>query len=424
MNSMRTLRIQHFKQEVLANKAPIVFFCDNDCDGTLGASVLLNLAKSLDLECYVFTPTRNTHGYGFTKEALADLFATKCIFDPRSNKLVALKNIKDPVLFSADLGADLVKKECEHLQLELANHFKEIIITDHHESPSEIFTIDKLNYINFNTKHQLDNNLEHSINLYSGAMTGALVFSQIFELKLCRNDEEMLGVTILSDMIDTKHNNNLDLVLHLKNMQNVRLRNFVGNEFEMKTLEQIKQVFGFNCINYINATSRLSGITSKDQLGNLVLQYDNLSYEVLKYFNPFLTEKANPEHVNHIKKYNNVKKRLIKEIECTSKLYSCNRFIVCILNNDAVIKAGVSGLIASNLIKKYNQFKYALCIYETENNGEIFFSGSGRCESNLNLLDQLKASEHIESGGHAQAFGVGFHKDNIGKVFNFLKTVM
>ncbi len=421
---MKTSRIERFKHEVLKNKAPIVFFCDNDCDGTLGASVLLNLAKNLNLECYVFTPTRNTHGYGFTQEALVDLFTKKCIFDPKSNQLVALKDIKDPVLFSADLGADLVKKECEPLQLELASRFKEIIITDHHESPSEIFTIDKLNYINLNTKHQLENNLEHALNLYSGAITGALVFSQIFDLKLCRNDEELLGVTILSDMIDTKHNNNLDLVLQLKNMQNVRLKNLVGNEFEMETLEQIKQVFGFNCINYINALSRLSGITKKDQLGNLILQYDNLSYEILEYFNPFLDEKAGPEDVCTIKEYNNVKKRLIKEIEQTSKLFACNQFIVCILNNDAVIKAGVSGLIASNLLKKYNQFKYALCVYETQNNGKIFFSGSGRCEGNLNLLDKLKASKYIESGGHAQAFGLGFYRNDVGKVFKFLKTVM
>ncbi len=143
----------------LRKQSPYCFFLRQRLRWNAWGERVAQFGKEFELRMLYFHAHKKHAWLWFHQEALADLFATKCIFDPRSNQLVALKDIKEPVLFSADLGADLAKKECEQLQLALASRFKEIIITDHHESPSEIFTIDQLNYINFNTKHQVENNL-------------------------------------------------------------------------------------------------------------------------------------------------------------------------------------------------------------------------------------------------------------------------
>ncbi|REA79125.1 DHH family protein, partial [Staphylococcus pseudintermedius] len=79
---------------------------------------------------------------------------------------------KDPLLFSADLGADLAADT--QLQKILLERFEQCIITDHHKR-FEIDLIDenKIAYINLND--------EKDANYYSGAFTSALVFSQIFQ---------------------------------------------------------------------------------------------------------------------------------------------------------------------------------------------------------------------------------------------------
>ncbi len=92
---------------------PIVFYTDNDCDDMLAGSVLMPMCYRLGVkDFFFFSPLRNVHGYGFTDLAINDLLSKPCIFNPKTNQLVRMDCIKnqfqkDPLLFSADLGADL-----------------------------------------------------------------------------------------------------------------------------------------------------------------------------------------------------------------------------------------------------------------------------------------------------------------------------
>ncbi|GAA7341530.1 hypothetical protein HpCK65_11150 [Helicobacter pylori] len=117
-----------------------------------------------------------------------------CIFNPKTNQLVRLDCIKnqfqkDPLLFSADLGADLVSNI--ELQKILLERFEQCIITDHHKS-FEVGLIDenKTAYINLND--------EKDANYYSGAFTSALVFSQIFQTQTTPLEKELIAITLLS----------------------------------------------------------------------------------------------------------------------------------------------------------------------------------------------------------------------------------
>ncbi len=153
-----------FLKEVKQHR-PIVFYTDNDCDGMLAGSVLMSMCYRLGIkDFFFFSPLRNVHGYGFTDLAINDLLSQPCIFNPETNQLVRLDCIKnqfqkDPLLFSADLGADLAADT--QLQEILLERFEQCIITDHHKS-FEVGLIDgnKIAYINLND--------EKDANYYSG----------------------------------------------------------------------------------------------------------------------------------------------------------------------------------------------------------------------------------------------------------------
>ncbi|GAA7654169.1 hypothetical protein HpBhutan27_10940 [Helicobacter pylori] len=187
---------------------PIVFYTDNDCDGMLAGSVLMSMCYRLGIkDFFFFSPLRNAHGYGFTDLAINDLLSKPCIFNPKTNQLVRLDCIKnqfqkDPLLFSADLGADLAANT--QLQEILLERFEQCIITDHHKS-FEVDLIDKskIAYINLND--------EKDANYYSGAFTSALVFSQIFQTQTTSLENELIAITLLSDCIDLDHGDNLDI---------------------------------------------------------------------------------------------------------------------------------------------------------------------------------------------------------------------
>ncbi|GAA8280676.1 hypothetical protein HpKG73_15350 [Helicobacter pylori] len=238
---------------------PIVFYTDNDCDGMLAGSVLMSMCYRLGIkDFFFFSPLRNAHGYGFTDLAINDLLSQPCIFNPKTNQLVRLDCIKnqfqkDPLLFSADLGADLAADT--QLQEILLERFEQFIITDHHKS-FEVDWIDgnKIAYINLND--------EKDANYYSGAFTSALVFSQIFQTQTTPLEEELIAITLLSDRIDLDHGDNLDMVLNLAQAKHERIQCFFKDKdlsLAQDDLDGISNLYGFNCINYINALSRLSG---------------------------------------------------------------------------------------------------------------------------------------------------------------------
>ncbi|GAA8963453.1 hypothetical protein HpSP30_14820 [Helicobacter pylori] len=200
---------------------PIVFYTDNDCDGMLAGSVLMSVCYRLGIkDFFFFSPLRNAHGYGFTGLAINDLLSQPCIFNPKTNQLVRLDCIKnqfqkDPLLFSADLGADLAADT--QLQEILLERFEQCIITDHHKS-FEVGLIDKnkIAYINLND--------EKDANYYSGAFTSALVFGQIFQTQTTPLENELIAITLLSDCIDLDHGDNLDMVLDLAQAKHERIQ--------------------------------------------------------------------------------------------------------------------------------------------------------------------------------------------------------
>ncbi|GAA9920759.1 DHH family phosphoesterase [Helicobacter pylori] len=300
---------------------PIVFYTDNDCDGMLAGSVLMSMCYRLGIkDFFFFSPLRNAHGYGFTDLAINDLLSKPCIFNPKTNQSVRLDCIKnqfqkDPLLFSADLGADLAADT--QLQEILLERFEQCIITDHHKS-FEVGLIDrnKIAYINLND--------EKDANYYSGAFTSTLVFSQIFQTQTTPLENELIAITLLSDCIDLDHGDNLDMVLNLAQAKHECITCFFKDKdlsLAQDDSDGISNLYGFNCINYINALSRLSG--AREFKGC----YDSyLHYLVLKHFNPINDPHLSVFNVKEFKRYNDIKKKMVKESEENAQIFLVTKY--------------------------------------------------------------------------------------------------
>ncbi len=294
------------------------------------------------------------------------------------------------------------------LQEILLERFEQCIITDHHKS-FEVGLIDgnKIAYINLND--------EEDANYYSGAFTSALVFSQIFQTQTTPLENELIAITLLSDRIDLDHGDNLDMVLNLAQAKHERIQYFFKDKdlsLAQDDLDGISNLYGFNCINYINALSRLSGAREFKDC------YDSyLHYLVLKHFNPINDPHLSVFNVKEFKRYNDIKKKMVKEGEENAQIFSCNKILVALLDESCSVKLGISGLVANNFLKKHSSNR-SLCIYRDNKDG---YSGSAR--GDRNFLSQIKTIPLIQARGHEEAFGLSFAKEDFKKVVKSLQAL-
>lgn len=243
------------------------------------------------------------------------------------------------------------------------------------------------------------------------------MFSQIFQTQTTPLEEELIAITLLSDRIDLDNGDNLDMVLNLVQAKHDRIECFFKDKDlslaqAQDDLDEISNLYGFNCINYINALSRLSG--AREFKGC----YDSyLHYLVLKHFNPISDPRLSVFNIKEFKGYNDIKKKMVKESEENAQIFSCNKILVAILDESCSIKVGVSGLVANNFLKKY-PFNHSLYIYKDNKDG---YSGSAR--GGGTFLSQIKTIPLIQSGGHEEAFGLSFAKEAFKKVIKSLQAL-
>ncbi len=177
-------------------------------------------------------------------------------------------------------------------------------------------------------------------------------------------------------------------------------------------LDAISNLYGFNCINYINALSRLSG--AREFKGC----YDSyLHYLVLKHFNPINDPHLSVFNVKEFKRYNDIKKKMVKESEENAQIFSCNKILVALLDESCSVKLGISGLVANNFLKRYSSNR-SFCIYRDNKDG---YSGSAR--DDRNFLSQIKTIPLIQARGHEEAFGLSFAKEDFKKVVESLQAL-
>ncbi len=122
-------------------------------------------------------------------------------------------------------------------------------------------------------------------------------------------------------------------------------------------------------------------------------------------------------NVKEFKRYNDIKKKMVKESEESAQIFSYNKILVAILDESCSVKWGISGLVANNFLKKY-PFNRSLCIYKDNKDG---YSGSARGDGYF--LSQIKTIPLIQARGHEEAFGLSFAKEDFKKVIKSLQAL-
>ncbi|GAA8841357.1 hypothetical protein HpRN165_12260 [Helicobacter pylori] len=146
--------------------------------------------------------------------------------------------------------------------------------------------------------------------------------------------------------------------------------------------------------------------------------YDSyLHYLVLKHFNPINDPCLSVFNVKEFKRYNDIKKKMVKEGEENAQIFSCNKILVALLDGSCSVKLGISGLVANNFLKKYSSNR-SLCIYRDNKDG---YSGSAR--GDRDFLSQIKTIPLIQARGHEKAFGLSFAKEDFKKVVESLQAL-
>ncbi len=120
-------------------------------------------------------------------------------------------------------------------------------------------------------------------------------------------------------------------------------------------------------------------------------------------------------NIKEFKRYNDIKKKMVKEGEENAQIFSCNKILVALLDESCSVKLGISGLVANNFLKKYSSNR-SLCIYRDNKDG---YSGSARG----NFLSQIKTIPLIQARGHEEAFGLSFAKEDFKKVVESLQAL-
>jgi len=109
-------------EKAFSEKTPVLVYGDYDADGITSTALLFSFFKEIGMEAYYYIPDRLGEGYGLNCEALQRLKAEDY-----------LSEASNPVLVTVDCGISSPDEVEEARRLGFT-----VIITDHHQPPSEV----------------------------------------------------------------------------------------------------------------------------------------------------------------------------------------------------------------------------------------------------------------------------------------------
>jgi len=360
-----------FLKEKIKNNSKILIYGDYDCDGIMATSIGYLLLEKYGCKAGFYIPFRETDGYGLTIKNIDKFYS-----------------LGYDTIILVDNGITL-NKEVDYLKRLGLN----CIIIDHHMIQTEL---PKADYI----IHPMINDF-FDVNMSAGAV--AFYFSYAFLGYIDPYLATLGSISILSDLMPLKKYNKTLVKIGLKFINEYKYSNIVSllnkyndiNEFDLT----------MNLIPKINAVGRIIN--------------DNNLFNIVR---TFITNDKNKifAYANWIEDVNTKRKELVKTLFENLKIDNSNSMIIEILNT----KEGLIGLIANKIMIEYN--KPVLIIVE-ENKDNDLLKGSLRAKNGFNVIEAFNAIQDlvISFGGHNNAGGVEFKKENLPKIkcrlFEFAK---
>ncbi len=373
----------------IIQKSPILIWGDYDVDGTTATALLLLFFKTLghkQVEYYI--PNRLSEGYGLQSESLEKL----------SNK----KRFENPVLITVDNGISA------HSAVKTAKKlgFK-VIVTDHHAPPEIKVGADAI----LNPK-------QSDCDFPGGNLAGVgVAFYLAIGIKIylkskayfekgtpSPNMKQFLDLVAIGTVADMVILDETNRILVRAGLETVAAKTNPGveslcikNNLDSSLLRS--EDISFQIAPKINATGRLGNaeiavrlLTSGSQR-----EADTLCGDLIR---------------SNIKRKHITLRDLSKAI-CRVKDCDTSYPHSIVVTGDFNI--GVAGIVASNLVEKYNKPAVILC-----KQGGLLYKGSARSIEGINLYNILEQCKRtlISFGGHAMAAGMSIKEENL-QIFKF-----
>ena len=359
----------------------IAVYADYDCDGIPGATLFNDFLRKIKYENYeVYIPHRNIEGYGLNNKAL-DLLAER--------------------------GATLVITiDCGIVDVVEADYSKklgiDLIITDHH-LPQDVLP---KAYAILNSKQTEDT-------YHDNMLCGAALAWKLVSALLARKGEDwgvpkgwekwlldMAGLSTIADMVPLRNENRALAQYGLKVLRMSRRPGLLAllQKMDMTQGNIIEDDIGFMIGPRINAASRMGEPMDAFRLLSAQTREDA----------EFFAEKL--MHLNDARKglVASMVKEAHKHLEIRKESGALKEIIVI---GNPLWKPGLVGLVAMNLVEKYDR---TIFVWGRTEGGEI--KGSCRSDGTVHVVDMMTsvpAGVFIDVGGHEEAGGFSVSSDSI-----------
>lgn len=355
-------------RESIARREKILIYGDYDADGVTSTALLLKVLQELGSDCSFYIPNRFTEGYGINNEAI---------------EKAAAEDIK--LIISVDTGIAAV--DAAELARELGI---KLIVTDHHEPPEVLPCAEAI----INPK-RLDDTYPFD------GLAGVGVAFKLAHALLGRLPSEYLDLVAIGTIADLAPLVEENRLIAIAGLELLSQTSNLGLRTLLEQTNLTKQAITSYHIGYIigpriNAVGRLE---SSDSAVRLLLTED---YAEAKRIVAEL-ETINRERQLLVKQ---ITDQALAKIEAEG-LDEYNTLVVA----DPTWNAGVIGIVASHVIRKY--YKPTIILNIDEETG--IAKGSARSIAGFNLFQALtEVSEHLLAfGGHPAAAGMSVEIDKI-----------
>ena len=355
-------------KRLVASQAKVLIVSDYDCDGVTSLTIMIRLFEHLGLKVNYYIPSRIKEGYGISERivemAHAHHFDTILTLD---NGIVAF----DALNLAAKYGI-------------------EVNIIDHHEF-KELPNVNAVLHPDLLDEY------------YEGLCTGGLTY--LVSKQFYEDDYSAIlaMVATLADVCKVFKANRMILKNGL-----ARLNNYSGKPLPIHYLLKKQKSYTFTDMSFqlvpkINAISRMDHLANINMLAMFMLD----------------TEHENLETVEQIDRINDVRKRLSKDL-ADQVAMKVNPEDAIIVVYDEELVEGLCGLIATNLVRRFNK----PCLVLTDGENDLI-KGSGRSIDGFDLFGSLSTIKEIFTsfGGHQKAVGCSLKKEDLTKFKELVSTM-
>ena len=347
----------------------IMIYGDYDVDGITSVAMMYMFLNKFTDNIEFYIPDRNIEGYGISIES---------INYAKSNNV--------NLIIALDCGI----KSCDEVSYAKINNI-DYIICDHHEQGKEI--PDAVAVLDPKRK-----DCNYPFKYLSGCGVGfklihAYCISNNLSFDLVKEYFDLLAISVIADMVPLIDENRIFAFHGLLEINNNRNKPI---SFIIKSLNIENKVLSEDVSYKIAPLLNSSGRLSSAEIGVKALLSDRKinSYAIIK----------------SLIDLNNQRKEIQKKIfnEADLALNSSKKSIIVFSEN---WHKGIVGIIASNLVDKYN--KPSIVLTKEKNN----LVGSVRTAKGINVLEILnKCSAFLTKyGGHKSAAGLSLARENLNR---------